>query len=106
MIMIVWTPYYTLHIKQYPVFKPNDYFFEHHWDSTKEEKWEAFARVVRNVIREGFDFKLSDLIMEDKLEYKKLLKKKNWTYNFSSSLLIFIYFSALDFNITPSFLFY
>lgn len=30
-----------------PVFCPNDYFFENHWNQDKEEKWEAFARVIR-----------------------------------------------------------
>lgn len=29
-----------------PVFKPNEYFWKHHWDG-KEDKWVAFARAVR-----------------------------------------------------------
>ena len=30
-----------------PVFKPNEYFWKHHWREGKEEKWEAYARAVR-----------------------------------------------------------
>jgi hypothetical protein len=33
-----------------PVFEPNDYFWKHHWQEGKEEKWEAFARVVRQIM--------------------------------------------------------
>jgi hypothetical protein len=35
---------YTLH--EMPVFRPNDFFWKHHWDG-KEEKWQAYARAVR-----------------------------------------------------------
>lgn len=51
--------YIVLDIKEYPVFKPNDYFWEHHWDPNgKEAKWEVFARVIRNLIASSFDLKL------------------------------------------------
>jgi hypothetical protein len=39
----------VLHIKEYPVFKPNDYFFKHH-SRDGEEKWQTFARVIREEI--------------------------------------------------------
>jgi hypothetical protein len=29
-----------------PIFEPNEYFWQNHWDG-KEEKWEAYARAVR-----------------------------------------------------------
>ena len=32
-----------------PVFKPNEYFWEHHWDG-KEEKWMAYARAMQKII--------------------------------------------------------
>lgn len=38
-----------LDTKELPVFKPNDYFWEHHWDG-KEEKWKVYARVIRKLI--------------------------------------------------------
>lgn len=61
-----------------PDFKPNEYFWQHHWDG-KEEKWVAYARAVRALMAETGGFKLSDLSLEDKLEYKNLVrgKKKN-----------------------------
>lgn len=40
---------YTVH--KFPVFTPNEYFWQHHWDG-KEEKWVAFARAVRAVMAE------------------------------------------------------
>lgn len=63
-------------LKVYPVFKPNDYFWKHHWDEkTGEEKWQAFARVVRKeVMAKSFDLKLSDTTLEKKLELRQILK--------------------------------
>ena len=29
-----------------PVFEPNDYFWKHHWQEGKEEKWQAYARAL------------------------------------------------------------
>jgi hypothetical protein len=34
-----------------PVFEPNEYFWQHHWDG-REEKWVAYARAVRQIIAE------------------------------------------------------
>ena len=35
-----------------PVFKPNEYFWANHWNEGKEERWEAYARVIRTIICE------------------------------------------------------
>lgn len=56
-----------------PVFEPNEYFWQHHWDG-QEDKWKAYARAVRQIIAEQGDFQLFDVEMEDKLEYKKYVK--------------------------------
>ena len=68
----------TLHMKMYPVFKPNAYFWEHHWsESSGEQKWEAYARIVREeIIAKSFDFKLSTVCMEDKFTFKDVIKGK------------------------------
>ena len=58
-----------------PDFKPNDYFWANHWDG-KEEKWVAYARAVRTLMAETGGFKLSDCSLEDKLEYKNLIRGK------------------------------
>ena len=55
-----------------PVFKPNDYFWEHH-QKKGEEKWETFARAIREIMANHSGQKLCDLNMDDKLEYKKQL---------------------------------
>jgi hypothetical protein len=36
---------WTYFLQEMPVFEPNEYFWEHHWDG-KEEKWKVFARAV------------------------------------------------------------
>lgn len=68
----------TQHTRVYPVFRPNDYFWANHWkEDSGEQKWEAYARVVREeIIAKSFDFKLSNLKMEDKFTFKDLLKGK------------------------------
>jgi len=38
-----------------PDFKPNEYFWKHHWDG-KEEKWLAYARAVRTLMAEAGGF--------------------------------------------------
>lgn len=67
-----------MRFKVYPVFKPNEYFWANHWnEKSGEQKWEAYARVVREeIIAKSFNFELSDTTMEDKFEYKDLMKGK------------------------------
>ena len=67
--------YYTiLYVKEYPVFKPNEYFWNNHWDpKSGEEKWEAYCKVIRSIMAGSFNFKLSDLAIEDKGVYKSIL---------------------------------
>ena len=67
-----------MHIKIYPIFKPNEFFWKNHWDEKSgEAKWEAYARVVREeIIAKSFNFKLSDLKMEDKFIFRDILKGK------------------------------
>ena len=76
-------------MRELPVFEPNEYFWTNHWQEGKEEKWEAFARVVREIIAAnssdpnsppdpitGFGSepqKLCEITMEDKLIYKQEL---------------------------------
>lgn len=55
-----------------PVFEPNEYFWEHHWDGV-EEKWIAYARALQTIMAEKGGFELSDSRMEDMLEYRKLI---------------------------------
>ena len=71
MFLIPLAPYFTLTMTDLPVFEPNDYFWEHHWNEGQEEKWEAFANAVRKIIvRYHGDLKLSDQTMEDKFALK------------------------------------
>ena len=58
-----------------PVFAPNDYFWENHWQKDKEEKWEAYARVMREIMAAHGGFPESELMLDDKLAYKAELKR-------------------------------
>lgn len=73
-------PYMTAHIKELPVFKPNDYFFKHHVKEG-EEKWMAYMRVIREIMAESLNFKLSDQRLEDKFDYKVALYPKKGSKN-------------------------
>lgn len=65
----------TVKFKELPVFAPNDYFWKHHWKEGKEEKWQAFARAVREIMAEVGNFRTSEMKMKDKAEYKEKLKE-------------------------------
>lgn len=67
-----------MYVKIYPVFKPNEYFWKNHWDeSSGEQKWEAYARVVRDdIMAKSFGFKLSDLSAQDKVDFKSVMHGK------------------------------
>lgn len=55
-----------------PVFTPNDYFWKHH-QRKGEEKWETYARVVRDIMAKAGGFKLSEKSIEDKFKFKDLV---------------------------------
>jgi len=68
----------TLHMKIYPVFKPNEYFWKNHFDEKSGlTKWDTYLKVVREeIMAKSFNFELSDTLMEEKADYKALLKGK------------------------------
>lgn len=61
-------------IQELPVFEPNEYFWKNHWQEGKEEKWEAYARVIREIMCEVGGLKPSELSLEDKLDYKNIVR--------------------------------
>lgn len=63
-------------MKEMPVFKPNDYFWKHHWDSNKEEKWEAYARVMQTIMARELGVEVTASSYKDKLEYRAIKKGK------------------------------
>lgn len=58
-LLLMCQPYMTAHIKELPVFKPNEYFFKNHVKEG-EEKWMAYMRVIREIMAENLGFKLSE----------------------------------------------
>lgn len=71
----------TISVHYLPDFEPNEYFWEHHWQVGKEERWEAFARAVRDSLSDYSGLKKSELQMEDKFAYLKALKEVRATTN-------------------------
>ena len=65
-------------MKIYPVFQPNEYFWQNHWSETSgEEKWKTYVRVVREeIMAKSFNFALSEISMEEKLNFKAFMKGK------------------------------
>jgi 1-acyl-sn-glycerol-3-phosphate acyltransferase len=61
-------------IQELPVFEPNEYFWKNHWRQGKEEKWEAYARVIRDIMCDAGGLQVSDLSLEDKIDYKHIVR--------------------------------
>ena len=71
-------PFSWLEITWLPVFKPNDYFFEHH-QREGEEKWLTYSRVIRDIMAEVGGYTHVNESIEDKFEYKKILFPKKFS---------------------------
>jgi len=65
-------PFSTITKIDLPVFRPNEFFWQNH-QREGEEKWQTYERVLRQIMSEVGDLPLSDLSIEDKFEYKKIL---------------------------------
>ena len=49
--LVMCNPFAVAHITEFPVFKPNDHFFNN-FLKEGEKKWECYARVVREIMAE------------------------------------------------------
>ena len=72
-----------MEVYEMPIFRPNDYFFETH-QKKGEEKWQTYARVIRDIIAEGSGGRIeicrhadgTEIDLREKIEYKNLLWPK------------------------------
>lgn len=71
-ILTATTPYMACEIIELPVFKPNEYFFQHH-QKPGEQKWETFRRVMREIMAEHGGYKLTNITIEDKFKYRSII---------------------------------
>lgn len=80
-VLITASPMCIVDFYEMPIFKPNEYFWQHHLREG-EEKWEAYARVIRDIIHEGSGVPImkkedgSEIDIKEKLEYKAMLWPK------------------------------
>ena len=68
-------PLCSIKVRQFPTFRPNDYFWKKH-QQKDEEKWETYARVIRHIMAKQGGFEESELEIEDKFAYKELINPK------------------------------
>lgn len=66
------SPFSTITKIEMPIFRPNQYLWDHH-QREGEEKWETYMRVVRQLMSETSGLPLAEQSIEDKFECKKLL---------------------------------
>jgi lysophosphatidylcholine acyltransferase/lyso-PAF acetyltransferase len=68
-------PYAKVTITEMPVFTPNEFFWKNHMKEG-EEKWETYARVIRELMAKEGGFMLADIDFEEKYKYKELIYGK------------------------------
>jgi len=57
----------TVNYRIFPVFRPNEYFWKNH-HKEGEERWQTYARAIREIIHEGGDIPYckTNIACEDK----------------------------------------
>ena len=65
-------PFSTVTKIELPIFRPNEFFWENH-QREGEEKWQTFARCTRDIMAKEGNLGTSEMTIEDKFNYKKLL---------------------------------
>jgi len=70
MMLMACNPYCSIKVMELPDFFPNEYFWANH-SVEGEEQWQTYARVIRDIMAKKGGYKLSDLSIEDKFEYRK-----------------------------------
>jgi hypothetical protein len=65
-------PFCRVKVRQFPTFRPNEYFWKHH-QKEGEEQWQTYARVIRHIMAKHGGFAESDMEIEDKFAYRELL---------------------------------
>ena len=60
--------------KQYPVFRPNQFFWDTHWEPNKdkESKAETYMRCIREIMLKEDNFVDSQLSQDDQFGYSKI----------------------------------
>ena len=89
-LLICVIPLATANLIDLPIFRPNDYFYEHH-QKPNEEKWETYARVIRDLMSEHGNIPIArhedgtEIEIREKKEYRALLWPKKSKDNTAKS---------------------
>ena len=64
-------PFGVIQHKRYPVFRPNQYFWDTHWEPNKDKESKAFTymRVIREIMLKEDKFNDSSASQEDQFGY-------------------------------------
>ena len=57
---------------EFPVFKPNDYFFKNHVREG-EDKADAYGRVIQSIIAKQMNLQIADVDIKEKLAYREMI---------------------------------
>ena len=75
MVLTTAIPFSSIERIDLPAFRPNDYFWKNH-QKPDEEKWQTYKRVMEDIMSEHGGLECINAQIEDKFEYKKVLKSK------------------------------
>lgn len=69
-------PFGVIKHKRYPVFRPNQYFWDTHWEPNKEKETKAitYMRVIRDIMLKEDKFNDSSAVQEDQFGYSAACK--------------------------------
>lgn len=84
MCMTCTIPYSSVTVRRFPVFAPNDYFFEN-YQKEGEDKVKTYMRVIRDIMAEHGNKKLSNTHVEDKFKYKDFIYRNDFKMQGKSS---------------------
>lgn len=64
-------PFGVIHHQVFPVFRPNQFFWDNFWDEKKETKAELYMRTIRGIMIRHGKFYDSNKEFSDLMEYMK-----------------------------------
>jgi len=65
-------PFGSIHHKVYPVFRPNEYFWSHHWKKDEESQATCYMRVIRQIMIDHEGYNDNSSTCEDQFEYNRI----------------------------------
>jgi len=71
-MMMCFPPTSIAKFKALPIFSPNQYFWDNHWDSANETKVDAYMKAIRQIMLRESGLKDSEAMYIDRFEFIKV----------------------------------